>query len=109
MDVPEDGVLIHGLFMDAFRWDDENQIVTESRLREMNPPLPMLHMEPKQNNVVDPTHYISSLYRTAARAGTLSTTGLLFVIILYFYESLIISVLIKRNVYELCGQRKFAK
>ncbi len=80
MHVPEDGVLIHGLYMDAFRWDDQNQIITESRLREMNPPLPMLHMEPKQNNVVDPTHYISSLYRTAARAGTLSTTGLFFVI-----------------------------
>ena len=73
--VPEDGVLVHGMFMDAFRWDDENQRVTESNLREMNPPLPMLHMEPKRNFVPNPDHYISSLYRTAARAGVLSTTG----------------------------------
>ena len=76
MEIPEDGVLIHGLFMDAFRWDDEKRIVTESRVGEMNPPLPMLHMQPKQKFVVNPDHYISSLYRTAARAGVLSTTGL---------------------------------
>ncbi len=61
--------------MDAFKWDDENRMVTESNLGEMNPPMPMLHMQPKRNFVPDPSHYISSLYRTAARAGTLSTTG----------------------------------
>jgi dynein heavy chain len=37
--------------------------------------LPMLHMEPRQNFVPDPTQYISPLYKTAARAGVLSTTG----------------------------------
>lgn len=41
----------------------------------MNPPLPMLHMEPKRNYIPNPKHYIAPLYRTAARAGTLSTTG----------------------------------
>ena len=61
--------------MDAFRWDDENHKVTESNVGEMNPALPMLHMQPKRNYTADPSHYISSLYRTAARAGTLSTTG----------------------------------
>ncbi|CAF0752073.1 unnamed protein product [Brachionus calyciflorus] len=75
IEVPKDGLLIHGLFMDAFRWDDEAMKCTESNLGEMNPPLPMLHMEPKRNFVHNPKHYISPLYRTAARAGTLSTTG----------------------------------
>lgn len=76
LNVPEDGVLIHGLFMDAFRWDDENKRVTESNIGEMNPALPMLHMLPRRGFKPDPSHYISSLYRTAARAGTLSTTGM---------------------------------
>jgi dynein heavy chain len=76
LEKPKDGVLIHGLFMDAFRWDDENFQCCESNIGEMNPSLPMLHMEPKRNLVVNPNHYISPLYRTAARAGTLSTTGL---------------------------------
>lgn len=72
---PKDGVLIHGLFMDAFRWDDKAIKCAESNIGEMNPPLPMLHMEPKRNLVPNPKHYISPLYRTALRAGTLSTTG----------------------------------
>ena len=42
---------------------------------EMVATLPMLHMEPRRNYVVDPTQYISPLYKTAARAGVLSTTG----------------------------------
>jgi dynein heavy chain len=32
-------------------------------------------MEPKRNFSPNPKHYIAPLYRTAARAGTLSTTG----------------------------------
>jgi dynein heavy chain len=57
----------------------------------MNPPLPMLHMEPKRNYTPNPKHYIAPLYRTAARAGTLSTTGMdlnffsNYVIDLYIY------------------------
>ena len=90
---PDDGVLIHGLFMDAFRWDDENHIVTESNLGEMNPPMPMLHMQPKRNFVPNPSHYISSLYRTAARAGTLSTTG--------FESFTLILILVRFNDVEL--------
>jgi dynein heavy chain len=73
---PKDGLLIHGLYMDAFRWDDESMKCVESLVGQMNPPLAMLHMEPKKNFTPDPAHYISPLYRTAARAGTLSTTGM---------------------------------
>lgn len=64
--------------MDAFRWSNKTMKCAESRVGEMNPPLPMLHMKPQRNFVPDPSHYISPLYRTAARAGTLSTTGALF-------------------------------
>lgn len=61
--------------MDAFRWDDESRKCVESLVGEMNPRLPMLHMEPKKNFTPDSKEYVSPLYRTAARAGTLSTTG----------------------------------
>lgn len=61
--------------MDAFRWDDQSRKCVESLVGEMNPRLPMLHMVPRKNFTPDPKQYISPLYRTAARAGTLSTTG----------------------------------
>ena len=77
-------MLIHGLFMDAFRWDDENAKCAESNIGEMNPSLPMLHMEPKRNFIPNPKNYISPLYRTAARAGTLSTTGTNFELFSYY-------------------------
>jgi dynein heavy chain len=61
--------------MEAFRWDAERKQINDAIRGEMIATLPMLHMEPRQNYVVDPTHYISPLYKTAARAGVLSTTG----------------------------------
>ena len=70
-----DGVLVHGLFMDGYRWDMDAMVVADSLQGEMNPPLPVFHMEPKMDFVPSPTKYISPLYKTGARAGVLSTTG----------------------------------
>ena len=33
----QDGVVVHGLFMEAMRWDDELMAVVDSRPGEMNP------------------------------------------------------------------------
>lgn len=33
----EDGVVIHGLFMEAMRWDDDDGVVIDSKPGEMNP------------------------------------------------------------------------
>ncbi|XP_054751474.2 dynein axonemal heavy chain 6-like isoform X1 [Lytechinus pictus] len=76
-ELPEikDGVLIHGLFMDACRWDDDNMKLADAKFGEMNPPLPVMHMEPEMNFKPDETDYNSPLYKTGLRAGTLSTTG----------------------------------
>jgi len=71
----KDGVLLHGLYMEAFRWDASRQQISDAVRGEMIATLPMLHMEPRQNFVVDPSNYLSPLYKTAARAGVLSTTG----------------------------------
>ncbi|XP_041838798.1 dynein heavy chain 6, axonemal [Melanotaenia boesemani] len=72
---PEDGVLVHGMFMDASRWDDVNMVIDDALPRVMNSMLPVVHFEPKQNHVPDPDLYHAPLYKTSARAGTLSTTG----------------------------------
>ncbi|XP_005385504.1 PREDICTED: dynein heavy chain 6, axonemal [Chinchilla lanigera] len=72
---PEDGVLVHGMFMDASRWDDKEMVIEDALPGQMNPMLPVVHFEPQQNYEPSPTLYHSPLYKTGARAGTLSTTG----------------------------------
>ena len=37
--------------------------------------LPAIHFEPVENRVADEADYECPLYKTSARAGTLSTTG----------------------------------
>ena len=75
LDVPEDGVLIHGLFTDGYRWDDETMACADSLPGEMNGILPMLHMLPEMDFEPPEADYRSPLYKTSARAGVLSTTG----------------------------------
>ncbi|KAM9314768.1 dynein axonemal heavy chain 6 [Pholidichthys leucotaenia] len=72
---PEDGVLVHGMFMDACRWDDVSMVIDDSLPGVMNAMLPVVHFEPQQNYVPEPDLYHAPLYKTSARAGTLSTTG----------------------------------
>lgn len=61
--------------MDASRWDDNEMVVEDALPGQMNPMLPVVHFEPQQNYEPSPTLYHSPLYKTGARAGTLSTTG----------------------------------
>lgn len=75
LEVPEDGVLIHGLFMEACRWDDEQQQLADPLPGQMHSAMPVLHMLPAANFDVPQNHYVAPLYKTSARAGVLSTTG----------------------------------
>uniref|UniRef100_A0A3B5A0X7 Dynein heavy chain C-terminal domain-containing protein n=1 Tax=Stegastes partitus TaxID=144197 RepID=A0A3B5A0X7_9TELE len=70
---PEDGVLVHGMYMDASRWDDVNMMIDDALPGVMNAVLPVVHFEPQENYVPEPDLYHAPLYKT--RAGTLSTTG----------------------------------
>ncbi|XP_030273772.1 dynein heavy chain 6, axonemal isoform X2 [Sparus aurata] len=72
---PEDGVLVHGMFLDACRWDDDRMVIEDALPGVMNAVLPVMHFEPQQNYVPEPDLYHAPLYKTSARAGTLSTTG----------------------------------
>ncbi|XP_059155726.1 dynein axonemal heavy chain 6-like isoform X2 [Physella acuta] len=73
--LPEDGVLVHGLYMDGFRWDWDEMVCTDSIKGQMNSSLPMMHMEPRMDFECDNALYSAPLYKTAERAGVLSTTG----------------------------------
>ncbi|XP_070836417.1 dynein axonemal heavy chain 6 [Chaetodon trifascialis] len=72
---PEDGVLVHGMFMDSSRWNDDSMVIEDALPRVMNAMLPVVHFEPQRNYVPEPDLYHAPLYKTSARAGTLSTTG----------------------------------
>ncbi|KAL7297685.1 hypothetical protein TKK_0009351 [Trichogramma kaykai] len=73
--VPEDGVLVHGLYIDAGRWDFRTQSLADANKGEMNPPLPCLHVMPVVELPDNDSRYVAPLYKTSIRAGTLSTTG----------------------------------
>ncbi|XP_037092151.1 dynein heavy chain 6, axonemal-like [Pollicipes pollicipes] len=75
LSVPEEGLLIHGLFIDAGRWDMDNMTLTDPLLGELKATLPVLHVLPAFEHVPNPTDYSCPTYRTPVRAGVLSTTG----------------------------------
>ena len=71
----EDGVLVHGIFMDACRWDMDAGLLVDSLPGEMRSELPMMHMLPSMDFVPPKNDYIAPVYKTSVRAGMLSTTG----------------------------------
>ena len=75
LQVPQDGVLVHGLFIDAGRWDFRSKSLVDANKGEMNPSLPCVHVLPVLSLPVDVQRYVAPLYKTSIRAGVLSTTG----------------------------------
>nr|KAI8727041.1 hypothetical protein BgiMline_033964 [Biomphalaria glabrata] len=75
LDVPDDGVLVHGLYMDGFAWDWDHMTVGDQLKGQMQANLPVMHMDPRLDYEPDLSLYPAPRYKTAARAGTLSTTG----------------------------------
>ena len=71
----EDGVLVHGLFMEGFAWNADRMQCCDAVKGEMYATLPVMQMEPMMDFEPDDSMYSSPLYKTGARAGTLSTTG----------------------------------
>nr|CAD7569447.1 unnamed protein product [Timema californicum] len=76
LDAPPDGVWVHGLFLDAARWDFAGGKLADPNPGEMNPPLPVMMFMPKRiTDQSEAGRYICPLYKTSIRAGVLSTTG----------------------------------
>ena len=68
-------MLIHGLYIDAGKWDPKFKILIDASKGEMNPPLPVVHVLPVLSLPDNDSRYIAPLYKTSIRAGVLSTTG----------------------------------
>ena len=95
--VPDDGALMSGFLLDGARWDAQRGHLAESLPKRNLEPLPVVHFLPTEASADDaapaeaPTAatapapaappqqrawtYECPLYKTADRAGTLSTTG----------------------------------
>ncbi|KAG5476406.1 hypothetical protein LSCM1_04109 [Leishmania martiniquensis] len=77
-DTVESGVYIHGVFVEGAGFDLCSSTLVESMPRELYKPMPVIHLEPVQiSDALAPTEsYACPVYKTSARVGTLSTTGL---------------------------------
>jgi len=73
---PDDGCYVYGLVIEGARFDMETQLVAKSILGEIYTPMPMIHFDPAANHHCAPADYACPVYKTAKRAGVLSTTGM---------------------------------
>ena len=72
---PEDGVYIEGFFIVGARWDRATHLIQDSYHKEMHDTLPVFHFIPTENFKRSTADYECPLYKTAVRAGVLTTTG----------------------------------
>ncbi|PHJ22997.1 dynein heavy chain, partial [Cystoisospora suis] len=71
------GCCIYGLYMDGARWDSDEQVIAESLPKILFAEMPPILLDPgPSTRPKKASHaYNCPVYKTAVRAGTLSTTG----------------------------------
>jgi len=73
---PDDGAIVHGMFIEGARWDSNTHLLAESRPKELYTNLPIVHLLPIANRAPpEGGFYKCPIYKTLARFGVLSTTG----------------------------------
>ncbi|XP_043502297.1 dynein axonemal heavy chain 1-like [Polistes fuscatus] len=71
---PEDGCVVYGLFLEGCRWG--GNYLVESYPKELYTEMSPILLLPELNHqIFEDKIYICPVYKTIARAGTLSTTG----------------------------------
>ncbi|KFG51661.1 putative dynein heavy chain [Toxoplasma gondii p89] len=75
---PSVGCHVYGLYLEGARWDDDETVVAEAHPGVLFHEMPMIWIEPCESSRPRKSRdvYECPVYKTAARAGTLSTTGL---------------------------------
>ncbi|XP_059764547.1 dynein axonemal heavy chain 9 [Balaenoptera ricei] len=68
---PREGAYIHGLFMEGARWDAQAGIITEGKLKELTPPMPVLLLKAIPADKQDCRRiYPCPVYKTRQRGPT---------------------------------------
>jgi len=72
----EDGVNVHGLYLEGARWDFKRECIEDSFAREPIVTFPVIWLEPVDVGLyLDDGCYSCPFYKTSTRRGELSTTG----------------------------------
>ncbi|NWW16196.1 DYH9 protein, partial [Falcunculus frontatus] len=68
---PRDGAYVHGLFMEGARWDIQTGIITDARLKELTPAMPVMFIKAVPADKQDTRGmYPCPLYKTPQRGPT---------------------------------------
>eukprot|EP00210_Caulerpa_lentillifera_P003766 g3598.t1 len=71
---PEDGVYVHGMFIEAGQWDHQTGRLVDAEKGYIHSKLPLVHFQPIEHPCIE-GKYTCPLYKTSKRSGSLSTTG----------------------------------
>eukprot|EP00796_Vickermania_ingenoplastis_P004622 gene4627-3332_t len=72
---PERGCYVYGIFTDAWRWDAERRVMTDSLPGEPYDQLPVVHFLPEPYHKKPDDFHAVPMYRTTVRAGVISSLG----------------------------------
>ncbi|XP_006863495.1 PREDICTED: dynein heavy chain 9, axonemal [Chrysochloris asiatica] len=68
---PREGAYVHGLFMEGARWDTQAGIITEAKLKDLTPPMPVIFIKAIPSDKQDcRSVYPCPLYKTCQRGPT---------------------------------------
>lgn len=68
---PREGAYIHGLFMEGARWDTQTGMIAESKLKELNPMMPVIFIKAIPVDRQDTRNiYECPVYKTKQRGPT---------------------------------------